>query len=253
MGTGRDHLVIGWLYPELMSTYGDQGNVRILLDRAKGRGISAEARIISLDSPAREIAKADLLFMGGAQDQSQKIVSDDLMKKKSVLEEAVKRGVPGLYVCGAYQLLGQHYAIGEHTKMPGLGIFDCHTENPGTGNRMIGEIVLEAEVPGISDRLVAGFENHGGRTFLHNSAGSFGKVKSGFGNNGEDGKEGILYKNSIGTYLHGPILSKNPALADWLIGKAYEIKYGLPVELASLDDDFERKARAVLLKRAGIR
>ncbi len=249
----KKHLIIGWLYPELMSTYGDQGNVRILRDRAEGREISAEVRIISLESPAKDIAEADLLFMGGAQDQYQKIVSEDLWAKKNELGEAIERGVPGLYVCGAYQLLGKHYAIGAHTKIEGLGIFDCHTENPGTGKRMIGNIALQAEISELSGYPIIGFENHGGKTYLGASARPFGRVLKGFGNNGEDKAEGIFYKNNIGTYLHGPILSKNPELADWLIGKAYEVKYKEALPLVPLDDSFENKARAVLFKRANLK
>lgn len=203
-----------------MSTYGDRGNIICLQKRCEWREI--KTKIIS------EIKDADLIFGGGAQDRQQKIVMRDLMSKKSVLEKLLNNNIPGLFVCGAPQLLGR----------PFLGLFDMETKL-GFKNRLIGNL--------ITDKFV-GFENHGGRTYLGNSIKSFAKVIKGFGNNGEDGTEGAKYKNWIATYAHGPLLPKNPAIADWLIKTALEVKYKKEVQLEPLNDLLENKAHDFILK-----
>lgn len=214
------NLKICWLYPELMSTYGDRGNIICLEKRAQWRNIDVEIQ--------NEPEVSDLIFGGGAQDRQQEIVLRDLMNKKSVLEKLLNNNIPGLFVCGSPQLLGR----------PFLGLFDMETKYPG-GKRLIGNL--------ITDKFV-GFENHGGRTYLGKGVKPFAKVIRGFGNNGRDKTEGAIYKNWIATYSHGPFLPKNPNVADWLIKTALEVKYKKQVELEPLDDSLENKAHDFILK-----
>lgn len=194
--------------------------------------------------------------MGGAQDKQQEIVNVDLKNKKGkFLKDAITQGVPGLFVCGAYQFLGKYYKTADGTMIDGLGAFDLHTENPGLNvSRCIGNIVVSPNVNfdgnGVfrqaqddKKKFFVGFENHGGRTYLADQKLAFAKVIKGFGNNGEDLTEGIYYKNSFGTYLHGPILPKNPELADYLIKKALERKYGKGVQLKKINNKWEKKAK----------
>ncbi len=244
-------LTIGWLYPDLMSTYGDRGNVMILTRRCQWRDIGADVSRISLSTDGSLIDSADLLFMGGAQDRQQEIVKKDLIGgKERYLRRAIERGIPGLFVCGAYQFLGAYYIAADGTKIEGLGIYDLVTRSPGrTAKRLIGDIIVRPRLEGFGDRLVVGFENHGGRTELGEGLAPFADVVHGYGNNGADKTEGVFYKNTIGTYLHGPVLSKNPELADYLIKKALEIKYGEVPALASLSDDMESSARRIIVER----
>lgn len=241
-------LNIGWLYPDLMSTYGDRGNIIALSYRAKMMGIDPVIKKISINEPANLISKVDLIFMGGAQDKQQEIVNQDLKSKGSFLKKAINEGVPGLYVCGAYQFLGKYYKEANGNIIDGIGVFDLYTESPGLNvPRCIGNIVIESEkFPGVK---LVGFENHGGRTYLSDKKLAFAKVVKGYGNNGEDKTEGIYYKNSFGTYLHGPILPKNPELADYLIKKAVERKYGKNVKLNKIDNQWEEKARSWVIDK----
>ncbi len=213
-------LVICWLYSELMSTYGDRGNIICLQKRCEWRGIKTKI--------TPEIQDADLIFGGGAQDRQQEIVMRDLMSKKIILKKLLDKNIPGLFVCGAPQLLGR----------PCLGLFDMETVFPKDKPRLIGNL--------ITDKFV-GFENHGGRTYLNNIK-PFAKVIRGFGNNGEDKTEGAVYKNWIATYSHGPLLPKNPGITDWLIKTALEVKYKKEVELEPLDDSLENKAHDFILQ-----
>jgi hypothetical protein len=249
-------LTIGWLYPELMSTYGDRGNILILKKRCEWRGI--DCNILPIDfstkidqpaSPAVGLLTVNLLFGGGAQDRQQSILISDLRKRVGpVMKEMINKGIPGLFVCGSPQLLGSYYVTAEGQKLEGLGIFDMETTHPGqNSSRCIGNTVVEINLSKKS--TVVGFENHGGRTYLGAGVKQFGKVIIGKGNNGEDGSEGALYKNSIATYSHGPLLSKNPHIADWLITKALEVKYHKKIKLRQLDDSLEWKAHDVILRR----
>lgn len=240
-------LKIGWLYPDLMSTYGDRGNIIVLSKRCKWRGIETEVKRLDVGFSERELESCDLLFMGGAQDTQQKIVSRDFSTKKTaLLKSLIEGGTPGLYICGAYQFLGKYYKEADGTKIPGLGILDLYTEHPGENSkRLIGNIIINSPL----GKLV-GFENHGGRTYLADKKLAFAKVIKGFGNNAEDKTEGIMYENSIGTYLHGPALPKNSNLADFLIEKALEKKRG-KVKLKKLDDSLENKARNAIANRFG--
>lgn len=245
-------LTVGWLYPDLMNTYGDRGNIIVLTKRAEWRGIKVKIEPIYLDTKYEILNTINLLFMGGAQDTQQEIVNEDLQDKKgSVLIKQIEDGVPGLFICGAYQFLGKYYKTADGKKLPGLGIFPLYTENPGeVAKRLIGNIIIKPnnKLLVISNQLI-GFENHGGRTYLEDKSLALGKVEKGFGNNGEDGTEGIVYKNAFGTYMHGPILPKNPQLADHILTLALEKKYNEKFHLEPLDDSIEQKARKVLISR----
>lgn len=243
-------ITIGWLYPDLMSTYGDRGNIIVLQKRAEWRGISVKVERISIDSSHYSLVTSDLLFMGGAQDTQQEIVNRDLQNNKGkVLIEKIENETPGLFICGAYQFLGKYYRTADNKKLPGLGVFPLYTENPGANaKRLIGNVLVEPKIEGLTQPLV-GFENHGGRTYLDDKSLALGTVVSGFGNNGEDKTEGIVYKNSFGTYLHGPILPKNPQLADLLLTLALEQKYMEKFHLKPFDDSIEQKAREAIIKR----
>ena len=214
-------LNICWLYPEYMSTYGDRGNVICLQKRCLWRNIECKVKT--------EIKNSDLIFGGGAQDRQQSLILPELVKNQKVLEDLLNKNIPGLFVCGAPQLLGRPY----------LGLFDMETVFPKDKPRLIGNL--------ITDKFV-GFENHGGRTYL-NSVKPFARVISGFGNNGEDGTEGAFYKNWIATYSHGPLLPKNPQIADWLIKTALEVKYKKEIQLEPLDDSLENKAHEFIKAR----
>lgn len=241
-------LVIGWLYPELMSTYGDRGNIIVLQKRCERRDINIEVEFLNFGFRTSDLQKCNLLFMGGAQDRQQKIVAEDLKKKSAVLKKMIDEGIPGLYICGAYQFLGHYYKEADGTIVRGLGILDLYTESPEENvERLIGNIVVKIPSP-VCPTLV-GFENHGGRTYLGNGVKPLGKVISGFGNNGVDKTEGAYYKNTFGSYLHGPILPKNPHFADYLITLALEKKYGGKVKLAKLNDTLEYKAHKAILRK----
>ena len=238
-------LTIGYLYADLMNIYGDTGNIIALQKRAQWRGIDVEVKQISIGDPLKE-KQIDLYFFGGGQDQSQIDVSKDLIKswKGKIIKSDVERGVPLLSICGGYQLLGQYYAPFDAPKLEGIGVFEAFTE--ASHDRMIGNIVISTMFGDL-----VGFENHSGKTTLKKGAMPLGKVEAGFGNNGADGTEGCVYKNAIGCYMHGSLLPKNPILADWLIKKALEVKYGKKVELEPLNDVLESKAHTSVIKRFG--
>lgn len=236
---------IAWLYPDLMSTYGDRGNIIILKERLIRREIGANVIEISMGTSSNKLKEANILFIGGAQDREQEIVNNDLICRRKILKGLIESGVPGLFICGAYQFLGNYYLDAKGTKIPGLGIFNLYTINPGLDSkRLIGNVAARIKIPTLSSEMITGFENHGGRTFLSDSIKPFAKIIFGGGNNGEDRTEGAIYKNAIGTYFHGPILASNPHLADFLIMKALEKKYGKKITLAKLDDKLEELARA---------
>lgn len=240
-------LIIGWLYPKLMNIYGDRGNIITLTKRCEWRDIETQVKYLNPGFSENELTNCDILLMGGAQDRQQEIVNRDLKRVKRMLSEKIENGTPGLYVCGGFQFLGNYYKEADGTIVEGLGIFDLYTKNPGEKiKRLIGNAAFMANF--LSYTMV-GFENHGGRTYLGKNVKPFGTVLRGFGNNGEDNTEGAMYKNSFGTYLHGPILPKNPKFADFLIEKALEIKYKEKIVLEKLDDTFAQKARIVIAKR----
>jgi CobQ-like glutamine amidotransferase family enzyme len=236
-----------------MNIYGDRGNVITLVKRCQWRNIETKVIKMNVGFGKEQLKECDLLLMGGAQDKQQKVVSDDLYKKTEILAKMIENGIPGLYICGAYQFLGKYYKESNGTIITGLGIFDLYTQNPGEKyKRLIGNTVVKINSDILENKIIIGFENHGGRTYLGKNIKPLGTVISGFGNNGEDKTEGAIYKNSIGTYFHGPILPKNPELADYLIKISLKVKYKEDFKLIELDDSITEKARKVIAKRLSI-
>jgi len=231
------------LYPDLMNIYADRGNIAVLRARCEWRGIGFELSASSLGERLDPDAH-DLLYIGGGQDRDQVAVAHDLVEtKRDAILASVERGAPLLAVCGGYQLLGTSYQLGEE-RVPGIGLADLRTVRED-GPRLIGNCAIEADL-GTGPRVIAGFENHGGRTYLGAGAEPLGRVVRGHGNNGADGREGVRVRNAIGTYLHGPLLPKNVWLADRLIELA------LGVELSPLDDRMEDAAHASARRAAGV-
>jgi CobQ-like glutamine amidotransferase family enzyme len=227
------------LYPEQMNIYADRGNILFLQRRCEWRGLGflqeAAGPGERFDPQAH-----DLLYLGGGQDRDQKAVAADMVASKGEeMTSAVDDGAVLLAVCGGYQLLGHSYQM-EEVRLPGLGLADLETVRE-PGPRLIGNVAIEVDL-GEGPRTVAGFENHGGRTYLGESATALGRVIEGFGNNGRDGHEGVRRANLIGTYLHGPLLPKNAWLADRLIQLALERRYGRAPDLEPLDDELEHAA-----------
>lgn len=251
----KKQLMIAWLYPDLMSTYGDRGNIIVLKKQCEWRGIDVTIEEVTLETPIKVLKQCDLIFMGGAQDRQQKLAGPDFLKNKGpVARERIEQHIPALFVCAAYQAVGHYYRPYQGEDIAGAGIFDLTTHHPGDqAKRFIGNIAAEIITPEeIKGKIIVGFENHGGRTHLGPKMKPFARVKRGFGNNGEDGYEGAVYKNAIGCYFHGPLLPKNPFIAGWLLTRALAVKYGSEVELAPLDDTFENRAHAAILKRLRI-
>jgi CobQ-like glutamine amidotransferase family enzyme len=255
-------LTIGWLYPTLMSTYGDRGNVICLQRRCQWRGIAATVMPLNRETDSDTFSRADLVVGGGAQDRQQEIVMRDLQGAKAeALREQLEAGTPGVFTCGSPQLLGHYYEPALGQRIEGLGLLDFVSKHPGAeAKRCIGNLVVEITASPLAADLkqvlgevpiVIGFENHGGRTYL-DSVQPFGRVLSGYGNNGEDGTEGAFYRQAIATYSHGPLLPKNPFIADWLIQKALEKKYQQEISLSPLEDSLARAARKALFRRLGI-
>ena len=236
------------LYPEQMNIYADRGNIIFIQRRCEWRGIGFVHAGAGPGDPVDPGAH-DLFYIGGGQDRDQRMVAADMVaSKREALAAAVDDGAALLAVCGGYQLLGHSYQLGEE-KLPGLGIADLETVRE-PGPRLIGNVAIEAELDGAS-RLLAGFENHGGRTYLGTDATPLGRVVAGHGNNDRDGLEGVHRDNLIGTYLHGPLLPKNAWLADHLIALALERRYGTRPELEPLDDALEEAAHAGAREAAG--
>jgi CobQ-like glutamine amidotransferase family enzyme len=236
------------LYPAQMNIYADRGNMLFLQRRCEWRGIEFA---YASAGPREEFDPAahDFIYLGGGQDRDQRAVAADMVEsKQAAIAEATGDGAVVLAVCGGYQLLGSSYQL-EDESLPGLGLVDLETvRRPGP--RLIGNVAIEVDL-GEGPRVVAGFENHGGRTHLGSGAAPLGRVLKGFGNNGEDRLEGVRLNNLIGTYLHGPLLPKNAWLADHLIALALERRYGTRPELEPLDDSLEEAAHASARTAAG--
>jgi CobQ-like glutamine amidotransferase family enzyme len=227
------------LYPEQMNIYADRGNMIFLRRRCEWRGITFTYAVAGLGDRI-DAGAHDLFYIGGGQDRDQQLVAGDLVAtKRDQLATAVGEGAVLLAVCGGYQLLGHSYQLGDE-RIEGLGLADLETVRE-PGERLIGNAAIEADL-GTGPRLIAGFENHGGRTRLGETATPLGRVVKGFGNNGADGFEGVRRDNLIGTYLHGPLLPKNAWLADHLIELALARQEGSPPQLEPLDDSFEAAA-----------
>ncbi|MGN1419994.1 MAG: type 1 glutamine amidotransferase [Eubacterium sp.] len=232
---------IGHLYPDMLNLYGDRGNIIALTVRMKARGIDVQTDAITMGKKFNA-DDYDILFIGGGQDFEQDVLLDDLKKGKDIeINRAIQNGTPMLAICGGYQMLGKYYKTYDGKMLEYMGALDFYTE--GKEERMIGNYAYKTK-EGIE---VVGFENHSGRTYLGKCVEPLGTIIKGYGNNGEDGTEGVRYKNTFGTYSHGPVLPKNPQLADLLISKAVENKYG-KTELAPLDDSLEDKAKEQVMK-----
>jgi lipid II isoglutaminyl synthase (glutamine-hydrolysing) len=240
-------VVVGHLYPDYLNIYADRGNMAVLERRAAWRGIGFDYRTIGLGDQVRP-GEHDLFYVGGGQDREQALIAPDLASKGAPLAEAAAGGAAFLAVCGGYQLLGRYYRDRSGAELPGIGLFRHHTI--AGERRMIGDALLECELDSGERRAIAGFENHAGRTYLEEGAEPLGRVVAGFGNNGEDGFEGCRLGAALGTYLHGPLLPRNPWLADWLLARALARRLGEPPELEPLADDFEASAQRVSADRA---
>jgi len=244
-------LKVLYLYPELLNLYGDRGNIETLYYRTSKRGLGFEVKEAKLGKTLtkEDFEWANLVFMGGGSDLNQKILYEDLLlNKKGFLSDYIEAGKVGLYICGAYQLLGNYYETENGEKLQGLGILNFYTKNEGAKNRSVGNIktLLNKDIKDVvfktkQNRFLVGFENHGGQTYFLENLSPLGKVTQGFGNNKKDKTEGLVYKNTIGTYLHGPLLPNNPAFCDYLIKKALELK-----DLEPLNDSLILAARSRL-------
>jgi CobQ-like glutamine amidotransferase family enzyme len=239
---------VGHLYPDYLNIYADRGNIAVLARRASWRGHELEVTALGMDDPIAPGAH-DLYYVGGGQDREQMLVAENLAAKAEPLREAVLGADAALLaVCGGYQLLGRGYRGFHGEDMPGVGLFPHETV--AGDRRMIGDVLLESELGG----TIAGFENHVGRTRLDPGAEPLGRVVAGFGNDGESGYEGCRVGRAIGTYLHGPLLPRNPWLADWLLEQALAHRTGgEPPTLAPLPDELEARAHAVSAQRARTR
>jgi CobQ-like glutamine amidotransferase family enzyme len=235
------------LYPEQMNIYADRGNILFLQRRTEWRGIDFEYAAAG-PGDGFDPAAHDLIYIGGGQDRDQVLVAEDMLRtKRDAISSAVQDGAALLAVCGGYQLLGHRYQLGDQS-ITGLGIADLETVRE-PGPRLIGNVSIEVDL-GQGPRVLAGFENHGGRTYLDPSAEPLGRVLHGHGNNGRDGYEGVMRANIIGTYLHGPLLPKNAWLADRLIALALGRRTGTEPELEPLEDELEAAAHDSALHAA---
>lgn len=230
------------LYPDLLNLYGDKGNIECLRKRLLWRGIGAEVVQYTCESGGFDLSDVDIVFLGGGSDREQKIVCTRLLEHRQALHNYVEKGGSLVAVCGGYQLLGQYYKLKNET-IEGLGILDIYTVQGK--KRLIGNIVLEADFIG---RKIVGFENHGGRTYIGKHK-SLGKVLYGNGNSDNCGEEGVVYKNVVATYLHGPLLPKNPELCDYILTNALKKKYPKFTALSHIDDELENVANHYITER----
>ncbi len=235
-------LKIGHLYPDLLNLYGDMGNILTLKNRLLWRGIEAEVVSVAKNDVI-DFNELDVIFLGGGSDRENGLVLNLLMKQRKELLEYVESSGVLMAVCGGYQLLGKSFPQ-NGKQVQGLAVLDVETKV--NEKRLIGNVIISSDITG-EENLFVGFENHNGRTYL-GSCKPFGMVKTGFGNNGEDGICGAIYKNVLGTYLHGPLLPKNPVLADHLLKQAFIRKYGEGM-LSALDDQAEKEAHDYAIKR----
>jgi len=236
--------IIAHLYPDLMNLYGDRGNLLCLKKRMEWYGLECDIKSINLHDKL-DFSQIDMIFMGGGSDREQGLVYHDLLNKADQLMDEINRGLPTLCICGAYQLLGSYYKSHDGKIMDGLGFFKFYTV--GKKGRLIGNILIETEIQGHVSTVV-GFENHGGRTYFDDiNLQGLGTVIKGYGNNGEDKTEGIRFNNLIGTYLHGPLLPKNPVLADFFI-QAMTDRKGIKLGKV-LDDSIENTAHEQVKKK----
>lgn len=244
MSVPRMQLTVGHLYPDLLNLYGDRGNIVSLSKRCQWRDIDVEVKEYKLNDDI-DFSCLDIVFIGGGSDREQLLVCNRLKEIRHGISEYVENNGVLIAICGGYQLLGHYYKLKDET-IEGLSVLDIYTEMGN--NRLIGNVVIEPHILGASETVV-GFENHGGRTYINGHT-PLGKVKYGHGNNGSDGLEGVVYKNVIGTYLHGPLLPKNPKLTDYILTNALKKKYGAAFEgLTPLEDSIENTAHGYVVDR----
>jgi len=241
-------IVVGHLFPDYLNIYADRGNIAVLERRAAWRGHELEVRALE---PGDEAGRHDLYYIGGGQDREQELIAPALAAMGDALKAAVAGGAAALAVCGGYQLFGRSYRDQSGDELPGAGLLPLHTV--AGERRMIGDVLLECELQPGQPRSLAGFENHAGRTYLDEGAAPLGRVLAGFGNDGASGYEGCRAGRVIGTYLHGPLLPRNPWLADWLLAQALAHRTGEPAQLDPLEDGLEAEAHAVSAGRARAR
>lgn len=234
-------ITIGHLYPDLLNLYGDRGNIQCLMKRCIWRGIDAETITFELNDTI-DFSNLDIVLLGGGSDREQMLVCEKLKEIQKDFKEYVEQDGVVIAICGGYQLLGNYYKTTQGM-IQGLSLVDMYTEQGDS--RLIDNIVLQSD---LFEMPVVGFENHGGRTFIGDNK-PLGKVLYGSGNDGKSGYEGVVYRNVIGTYLHGPLLPKNPQLADELILRALRRKYGKDIVLDALDDSQEKAANDYIYQR----
>jgi CobQ-like glutamine amidotransferase family enzyme len=238
---------VGHLYPDYLNIYADRGNMAVFAARARARGLELDVTAIGLGETVHA-GEHDLLYVGGGQDREQALIAGDIATKAEALQEAVAGGAALLAVCGGYQLLGRSYRDRYGGDLPGAGVLPLETV--AGDRRMIGDVLLECTFTN-ERRTLAGFENHAGRTILDEGAEPLGRVIAGFGNDGRSGYEGCRVARAIGTYLHGPLLPRNPWLADWLLAQAVAHHTGDdPPSFQPLDDSLEAQAHEVSAARA---
>jgi CobQ-like glutamine amidotransferase family enzyme len=230
-------LELAYLYPKLLNIYGDRGNILTLKYRCNARGINLNITTIEIGENIQE-DKFDIYFIGGGQDQQQELVASDFIQKKQTIISAINNETVFLAICGGYQLLGKYYRTKDGKEVKGIEAVDIYTI--AGEKRMIGNVICKLLDSG---KTIVGFENHSGKTYIGSEVKPLAKVIQGFGNNGEDGYEGIRHKNVFGTYLHGSLLPKNPHLADEIISLALKRK-GLKFPEGTIDDSIENLAHA---------
>ena len=243
---------VGHLFPDYLNIYADRGNMAVLAQRAAWRGHELVVEALGADDVVQP-GQHDLYYIGGGQDREQELIAPALAAHGPALLRAVEGGAALLAVCGGYQLLGRFYRDQRGEELPGVGLFPLHTV--AGERRMIGDVLLECELEPGERRTLAGFENHAGRTYLDQGAEPLGGVLAGFGNDGESGYEGCRARRAIGTYLHGPLLPRNPWLADWLLAQAlaHSADEAVAPELEPLEDGLEAAAHEVAAGRARAR
>lgn len=241
-------LRILWMYHDLMDLYGDKGNAEVLRVRTEKRGIQCTIDTCTIGEK-RNIPDYDIFFMGGGADHEQELIYHDLVQRRDQIAAAMDAHTAFLLICGGYQLFGKYYRDQDGGMIQGLGFFDYYTEASDRDHRCIGNIAIQATMDGETFDTV-GFENHGGQTMQVSTP--FGKVLKGHGNTYDGGWEGFVNDDVLATYMHGPLLPKNPKIADHIIARGLRKRYG-SVKLAPLDDTLENKARDVMLERLGVK
>lgn len=241
---------VAWMYHDIMDLYGDTGNMMVLKKRCEDRDIQFVLHTIGIGQEA-DLNDYNLIFLGGGADKEQMSIIPDLLSRKENIKEAMDNHTFVLLICGGYQLFGQYYEAADKTQIPGLGFYNYHTDTGKEGARCIGNVVVDAILDGFETKII-GFENHGGQTV--NVDHPLGKVIKGYGNSFEAGYEGFYDGKILGTYLHGPLLPKNPDIADFVITKALQkndpdFKFS---DLKKLDDIWETRAREAILSKLDI-